>query len=252
MEAVEPGPIAAPVGALTEIASSVLGWETVVNPSAAEIGLSRESDVSSRRRRRNTLALQSVSPQEAIISRIYSLDGVVSLSFRANVTLSDVIIDGVTITSRSIYVCVDGGQNIDIATAILSSSGITDYSGSIVVSVIEPASQQVYQVRFDRPTERTFRARVTVKPSSLDVMTIIPDAIAKGTLGELDGDSGLAVNQDLSAFELAGYINQVEPRIFVTRVETSEDGVTWSSDDVIIKLNEVARLPKSAIQVVVA
>lgn len=62
----------------------------------------------------------------------------------------------------------------------------------------------------------------------------------------------LAVNQDLSAFELAGYINQVEPRIFVTRVETSEDGVVWSSDDVIIKLNEVARLPKSAIQVVVA
>ena len=83
-------------------------------------------------------------------------------------------------------------------------------------------------------------------------MTIIPDAIAQGTLGELDGDSGLAVNQDLSAFELAGYINQVEPRIFVTRVETSEDGVVWSSDDVIIKLNEVARLPKSAIQVVVA
>lgn len=252
MEAVEAGPVAAPVGALTEIASSVLGWETVVNPSAAEIGLSQESDVSSRRRRRNTLALQSVSPQEAIISRIYNLDGVASLSFRANITLADVIIDGVTITSRSIYVCVDGGQNIDIATAILSSSGITDYSGSIVVSVIEPASEQVYLVRFDRPIERTFRARVTVKPSSLDVMTIIPDAIAKGTTGELDGDSGLAVNQDLSAFELAGYINQVEPRIFVTRVETSEDGVTWSSDDVIIKLNEVARLPKSAIQVVVS
>lgn len=252
MEAVEPGPTPAPIGSLTEIASTVLGWETVNNPSAAEIGKSQESDVSSRRRRRNTLALQSVSPQEAIVSRIYNLDDVSSLSFRANITNAPIVIDGVTIMARSIYVCVDGGENIDIATAILASSGITDYSGSIEVSVIEPASGQVYTVRFDRPVERSFFARVTVKPSSLDVMTIIPDAITKGAQGELDGDSGLAVNQDLSAFELSGYINQVEPRIFVTRVETSSDGVTWSSDDVPIKINEVARLPKSAIQVVVA
>lgn len=252
MEAVEPGPTPAPIGSLTEIASTVLGWETVTNPSAAEIGKSQESDVSSRRRRRNTLALQSVSPQEAIISRIYNLDDVSSLSFRANITNAPIVIDGVTIMAKSIYLCVDGGENIDIATAILSSSGITDYSGSIEVNVIEPASGQVYVVRFDRPIERSFFARVTVKPSSLDVMTIIPDAITQGAQGELDGDSGLAVNQDLSAFELAGYINQVEPRIFVTRIETSEDGVTWSSDDVPIKINEVARLPKSAIQVVVA
>lgn len=252
MEAVEPGPTPAPIGSLTEIASTVLGWETVNNPSAAEIGKSQESDVSSRRRRRNTLALQSVSPQEAIVSRIYNLDDVSSLSFRANITSAPIVIDGVTIMAKSIYVCVDGGENIDIATAILASSGITDYSGSIEVNVIEPASEQVYTVRFDRPVERSFFARVTVKPSSLDVMTIIPDAITKGAQGELDGDSGLAVNQDLSAFELSGYINQVEPRIFVTRVETSSDGVTWSSDDVPIKINEVARLPKSAIQVVVA
>ena len=252
MEAVDPGPTPAPIGSLTEIASTVLGWETVNNPSAAEIGKSQESDVSSRRRRRNTLALQSVSPQEAIVSRIYNLDDVSSLSFRANITNDPIVIDGVTIMARSIYVCVDGGENIDIATAILASSGITDYSGSIEVSVVEPASGQVYTVRFDRPVERSFLARVTVKPSSLDVMTIIPDAITKGAQGELDGDSGLAVNQDLSAFELSGYINQVEPRIFVTRIETSSDGATWSSNDVPIKINEVARLPKSAIQVVVA
>lgn len=252
MEAVDPGPTPAPIGSLTEVASSVLGWETVTNPSSAEIGKTQESDVSSRRRRRNTLALQSVGPQEAVISRIYNLDDVASLSFRANITNAPIAIDGVSIMPRSIYICVDGGSEIDIAAAILSSSGITDYSGSVEVSLVEPASGQVYIVRFDRPIERTFRARVTVKPSSLDVMTIIPDAITQGAQGELDGDSGLVVNKDLSSFELSGYVNQVEPRIFVTRIETSEDGSTWSSNDVGIKINEVARLPKSAIQVVVS
>lgn len=254
MEAVEPGPVAAPSGSLTEIASTVLGWETVTNPSPAEIGSSRESDVSSRRRRRQTLALQSVGTQEAIISRIYNLDGVTSLRFRENITGSPLVIDGVvTLVPHSIYVCVDGGESIDIASALLDSKAVgTDFNGSIEVSVIEPFSGQIYSVKFDRPVERTFRARVTVKPSNLDVMTIIPDAITQGAQGELEGDTGLAVNQDLSPFELAGYINQVEPRILVTRVEISEDGITWSSNDAVIKINEVARLPKSAIQVIVS
>lgn len=254
MEAVEPGPVSAPAGSLTEIASTVLGWETVTNPSPAEIGKSRESDVSSRRRRRQTLALQSVGPQEAIISRIYNLDGVTSLSFRENITRSPLVIDGVvTLVPHSIYVCVDGGENIDIASALLDAKAVgPDFNGLIEVNVIEPFSGQIYSVKFDRPIERTFRARVTVKPSNLDVMTIIPDAITQGAQGELEGDTGLEVNQDLSPFELAGYINQVEPRIFVTRVEISEDGITWSSSDVVIKINEVARLPKSAIQVIVA
>lgn len=253
MEAVDPGPVAAPAGSLTEIASTVLGWETVTNPSPAEIGNSRESDVSSRRRRRQTLALQSVGPQEAIISRLYNLDGVTSLSFRENITSSPLVFDGaITLVPHSIYVCVDGGENIDIASALLDAKAVgPDFNGSIEVSVIEPFSGQIYIVKFDRPVERTFRARVTVKPSNLDVMTIIPDAITQGAQGELEGDNGLAVNKDLSPFELAGYINQVEPRIFVARVEISEDGIAWSSDDAIIKINEVARLPKSAIQVIV-
>lgn len=254
MEAVDPGPVSAPAGSLTEIASTVLGWETVTNPSPAQIGSSRESDVSSRRRRRQTLGLQSVGPQEAIISRIYNLGGVTSLSFRENITGSPRVIDGVvTLVPHSIYVCVDGGENIDIASALLDSKAVgPDFNGGIEVSVIEPFSGQIYEVKFDRPTERTFRARVTVKSSNLDIMTIIPDAIIQGANGELEGETGLAVNQNLSPFELAGYINQVEPRIFVNRVEISEDGVTWSSNDVVIKINEVARLPKSAIQVIVA
>lgn len=254
MEAVDPGPVSAPAGSLTEIASTVLGWETVTNPSPAKIGSSRESDVSSRRRRRQTLGLQSVGPQEAIISRIYNLDGVTSLSFRENITGSPLVIDGVvTLVPHSIYVCVDGGENIEIASALLDSKAAgPDFNGGIEVSVIEPFSRQIYEVKFDRPTERTFRARVTVKSSNLDIMTIIPDAITQGANGELEGETGLAVNQNLSPFELAGYINQVEPRIFVARVEISEDGITWSSNDAVIKINEVARLPKSAIQVIVA
>lgn len=252
MEAVDPGPIAAPVNGLTEVASSVLGWETVSNPSPAVLGTNRESDISSRRRRRQTLGLQSVGMPESIISRLYDVDGVRSLSFRENIKDTSIVIDGITLLPHSIYACVEGGSDLDVATALFQSKAVgPNYNGAITVPVTEPSSGQVYEVKFSRAVQRVFRARITVKKSTLDVQTIIPNAIELYVNGELEGDSGLTVNQDLSSFELAGAVNQVEPRIFVLRAETSEDGITWSSNDVPILLNQIAVLPKSAIQVVV-
>lgn len=252
MESVNTGPIAAPIGQLVEVASSVLGWEQVINPNAAELGRVVESDVSSRRRRRQTLALQSVSMVEAIVSRLYDVDGVRSLSFRENITDAPIVIDGVTLVPHSVYACIDGGADADVASALLETkSGGCAWNGLVSLNLVEPASGQIYEVKFDRPIERTFLARVTVKSSTLSVQTIIPAAVALYGAGELEGEAGLVVGSDVSAFEIAGAVNQVEPRIFVTKVELSEDGVTWSSNDVPIAINEVARLPESAVSVII-
>lgn len=252
MESVLTGPIAAAPNTLVQVASSVLGWEQVTNPNAAELGRLVESDVAGRRRRRQTLALQSVALPEAIISRLYDIDGVRSLSFRENVTDASIVIDGVTLVEHSIYVCVEGGTNLEVATALLETKSLgANWNGSVVVNVTEPASGQVYQVKFARPIERTFLARVTVKSSTLDVQRIVPSAIAQYVAGELEGEPGLVIDSDLSPFELAGAVNMVEPRIFVTKVEISENGTTWTTAEIPILLNQVARLPESAVSVIV-
>lgn len=80
----EYGAIEAAVGTLTQIISPVLGWETVTNDNAAEVGKSTQSDVEARAFRKNTLAWQGVSLCEAITSALYYVDGVSSLSFREN------------------------------------------------------------------------------------------------------------------------------------------------------------------------
>jgi len=246
------GPIAAPIGGLNQVASSVLGWEQVYNPIAAVPGSLVESDVASRRRRRQTLALQSVSLPEAITSRLYNIDGVRSLSFRENRTSDNMVIDGITLLPHSIYVCIEGGTDTEVATALLNSKGGgANWNGSIAVGIIEPFSKQSYTVRFDRPIERQYFARITVRSTSLDAQTIIPAAIAAYTAGELDGDTGLVIGADVSPFELSGAINEVEPRIFVAKVEISTDGVSWSSNVSPVAINEVSRLPESAIQVVI-
>jgi len=252
MESVLTGPIAAPANTLVQVASSVLGWEQVTNPNAAELGRLVESDVAGRRRRRQTLALQSVALPEAIISRLYDIDGVRSLSFRENVTDASIVIDGVTLVEHSIYVCVEGGTDLEVATALLETKSLgANWNGAVIVNVTEPASGQVYQVKFARPVVRTFLARVTVKSSTLDVQTIVPAAIAQYVAGELEGEAGLVVDSDLSPFELAGAVNMVEPRIFVTKVEISEDGVTWTTSEIPILLNQVARLPESDVSVII-
>lgn len=252
MESVDTGPIAAAPNTLAQEASSVLGWEQVTNPNAAELGRLVESDVAGRRRRRQTLALQSVALPEAIISRLYDIDGVRSLSFRENVGSTSIVIDGITLAGHSIYVCVEGGTDLEVATALLETKSLgAGWNGLVSVNVVEPASGQTYEVKFDRPIDRTFLARVSVKSSTLDAQRIVPAAIAQYVAGELEGEAGLVVGSDVSAFELAGAVNQVEPRIFVTKVELSEDGITWSSNDVAIAINEVARLSSSAITVVV-
>lgn len=243
MVAESTGPIAAPAGSLTQIASSVLGWEQVTNPAAAELGANRESDIASRKRRRNTLALQSISLVEAVISRVSDVDGVKSLSFRENDSSDILVVDGITLVPKSIWVCVDGGEDADVATALLASkTGGAAWNGDVLVSLIEPASGQAYAVRFDRPQEISRIVRITVKPTTLDAQTIIMGAIASYQSGELDGEDGLVVGEDLSPFEIAGAINEVEPRIFIKKVESSTDGLTWTSAIVEADINQVFRI----------
>lgn len=252
MRSVETGPVGCGAGGLVRVASSVLGWETVNNPADAVLGRVAESDIRTRRRRRNTLAKNTVSVGEAITSALYDIEGVESLSYRENYTDADQVIDGVPLVKHSIYVCVDGGPREEIAVALLRTKTVgAAYNGSETVEVTEPSSGQVYNVKFDRPREITVFCRVTVRKSPFDAQTLIPDAVEKWVAGETDTDDGLAVGRDVSPFEIAAAVNTAEPRLFVLKVELSTDGVTWSTDVIPVQINAVARLRRNAVQVVI-
>ncbi|WP_168415716.1 baseplate J/gp47 family protein [Erwinia amylovora] len=252
MRSVNTGAVGCGAGDLVRVASSVLGWETVNNPTDAVPGRVAESDIRTRRRRRNTLARNTVSVGEAITSALYDIEGVESLSYRENFTDVDRVIDSVPLVKHSIYVCVDGGPREEIAGALLRTKTVgAAYNGSETVEVTEPASGQVYNVKFDRPKDITVFCRVTVRESSIDAQTLIPDVVEKWVAGETKTDDGLAVGRDVSPFEIAAAVNAAEPRLFVLKVELSGDGVTWSTDAIPVQINAVARLRRNAVQVVI-
>lgn len=251
MQSVEFGPIAAPAGQLVQVATSILGWETINNPSSATLGSLQESDIAARARRRNTLALQGVALPEAITSRLYAVDGVRSVAFRENVTDVAATIDGILIGPHSIYVCVQGGTDADVAQALLETKSLgAGWTGTTTVNIVEPFSGQTYAVNFQRPASVTVSIRVTARFNGLDGQTIIPLALQQYADGELEGQDGFVIGEDVTTFEVSGAINQVEPRIFVTNVELSTDGINYASAPIVIGIDEVAAL--GAVQVIPA
>lgn len=251
MRAIETGAIECGVGQLNKVASSVLGWETVHNPSNAVLGRDAESDLQSRRRRKQTLAKNTVSVGEAITSALHELEGVRSLSYRENYTDQPMMFDGITLVPHSIYVCVEGGDKEAIARSLLRTKTLgAAFNGREEVEVLETISGQIYPVKFDRAKEIVLFCRVAVKKATVDAQTIIPAAVESWANGDIDGEGGLVVGRDVSPFEISAGINAVEPRLFITRVELSTDGKAWSSNNYEIKMNEVARLKRSAVQVV--
>ncbi|MFU9003733.1 baseplate J/gp47 family protein [Proteus sp. TSJ240517] len=252
MRAKEYGSITCSIGQLNKVASSVLGWEKVNNLTHAVVGRHAESDIKARRRRKQTLAKNTVSVADAITSSLYELEGVNSLSFRENFNDKALIVDGISLLPHSIYVCIEGGDSHEIAKSLLRTKTIgAAFNGDIEIKVIEPASGQEYPIKFSRPKEISVFCRVSVKKSNIDAQTIIPNALEKWVQGEIDGDNGLVVGREVSPFEISAAVNAVEPHLFVTKVELSTDGKNWNVALIPIGLNQIARLPKGAVQVVI-
>lgn len=253
MTAVEVGPVEVPINGLDTVASAVLGWETVTNPNAAVPGDLEESDIAARARRRSTLALQSMSTTEAIVSAVMAIPEVRSMSFRENVAATTQTIDGISMVAHSIYACVQGGSDDDVAKAIYDAKTAgANYNGAESVVVIDAFSGQAQTVKFDRPVQIPILVRVTVRPTSLDVQNLVRDAIMDYVNGDLEGGMGLTVGVYVYPFEFSGACNQVEPSVVVTNVELSTDGSTWSSAPLVVALDEVATLQRSSITVNIA
>lgn len=252
---VEYGAVPAPAGTLRHIVDSVLGWETVNNTENAKLGQIKQSDESLRLLRRQTLALQGVSISEAITSSLYATEGVQSLQFRENTDSAIRVIDGVSMKPHSIWVCVDGGTNTDIAQALLKNkSAGAGWNGAVEVEAIDPASGQKYTILFDRPTLRNFLTRVMVRAGSsvTDPQVVVREAILAYSENRIDGETGFTVGTSVSPFELAAAVNRFAPSIFVQRLEVSNlSPIDYVTTEITLEIWEKASITPSGIQVIV-
>lgn len=251
------GPISVLPDTLTKVLDDVLGWERGNNPNAAVPGKNEESDVSLRARRKLTLAKQGRSSPEAQVSDLYDTEGVQSLSYRENYTKVDKIIDGIPMVANSVWACVNGGADTDIALSLLNNK--TDgaaWNGAVTVNVREPFSGQTYVVQFDRPTPIPILVRVSVRTigtgTVVDPDTAVPDAIVRYRDGEMEGQRGFVTGGAVSPFELSAAVNYFYPTIFVSKVEiksANDPDAQWTTTEFPIALNQIATVTEGSIQV---
>ncbi len=229
------GEITAPVGTLTSIVTSVIGWETINNTVAATPGTVRESGAPARQRRRDTVGLNARTGGEAIVAALRNA-GVASLQYRQNIFPTTQTIDTIVMVRNSIYVCVDGGTSEDIGRALLSKSGGQAFNGSQSVTVTDPNSSgsQPYVINFDRTTGDEVLIRVTAKvPTSVnDPIATVRQAVLDYANGLIGDNGGFITGQDVAPFEIGSAINMQSPLVSLQNVEISNKATVSYSNAV--------------------
>lgn len=259
------GPIACADGALNTIVTAILGWETVTNnqggtpASVTTLGTVTQGDQGARAFRQNTLAFNGISLAEAITSALYNVTGVRSLFFQENVSNSTQTINDISMISHSVYACVQGGTNTDVAACLLEnkSSGAA-WVGSTTVNVTEPASGQVYAVKFDRPEELAILVQVTTANGNADQVrqAVLDYAAGLISVTNQSGSNGtypgFTVGSDVSPFDIAGAIMAEIPGIYIQNLEIglSPSG-PLSNSPIAVGVNQIATITLNDISIVV-
>ena len=112
------GSIDALPGTLTQIVTVVAGWDTATNAHAATPGTLAENRGAFEQRRYESVALNSRGTAASVYARIMQLKNVIGCVVRENKTNVPKVIDGITLSPHSVYVCVLGGSDGEIATAM--------------------------------------------------------------------------------------------------------------------------------------
>lgn len=237
-----PGAIEAGIGTVNSIATGVLGWETVTNAAAASIGKPEQSDQSLAKFRRLQLGNQGRRTVVAIKGNLAKVEGFGSMTFRENRADTQQVIDDITMKPHSIYVCVDGGTNLDVAEAIKeAASDGAGFNGSTSQQVKDPVSGQTEVILFDRPSLININIEIGVRIASGTVTTeAIKKSITDYAAGLVGDSEGFVVGADVSPFDIAAAVTEEHPGLFVGLCTVGKDGATKVPTEIDIKLKEKA------------
>ena len=203
-----------------------------------------------RYRQRNSVALPSQGLVEGTQSAIFNVEGVTDCLVQENDNNTSIVVQGVTLPPNSITCVVKGGSEQDIADVIFYHKNQGCYTnGSIEVPQYDHYNNVTY-IRFSRPTQVDIKVQMTLRPIQ-GYSSEIAEMIKENLVAYIDS---LNISKDVSMGVLYSVINSVmpdlkEPIFAIESLQMGKVGGSFSTNDIIIKLNEEARLDASNVTI---
>lgn len=150
------GAINALIGQITIIFTSQFGWTSVTNASAAILGQPVETDAQLRGRQALSVELPSITLLTGTIAAIAATKGVTRYNVVENATNAT---DANGNPAHSVTAVVEGGVDLDIATAIYNNRGIGPLTNPtatnpVTVSITDPSTGIITLIGFARPSNK--------------------------------------------------------------------------------------------------
>lgn len=249
---VEKGPVPCPVGALTKIIDGTLGWETITNETPAVLGQLRQSDASYKQEFYDNGLFSGMSLIEDYDNALMQVENVISARVIENGLSTTKVVDNITLLAHSVYACVDGGNDTDIANALFyrksAGSNWTGLTGqTVTVDVVDETYGDTYQIIFNRPNQVQIYATVTASAGTStstnledDIKTVISNYINIHKIGE-----------NLSILQLAQAINTALPGIVLNSIAIGTSAGSQTTSDITIHVNQVAKVTATNITVTI-
>lgn len=185
-QTVDVGAIPIGAGTCNKIITVIAGWDTVTNENAGVVGQLEESRAALETRRALSVAKNSHGSRLALQGSIATIDEVLDCLVLENKSNASVTIQGVSLISHSVAICVYGGADEAIAEMIYNKldAGCGTNGGTTVTYVSEDGVPNSYQIV--RPTPTNVYIEVKINETSTTPATI-EDDIKNALLDDFNG-----------------------------------------------------------------
>lgn len=255
-QATKTGPIACPAGSLNTIYRVVPGWDTITNAADGAPGQDKETRAQFEGRRSASVAINAAGILPAIRGAVLGVTGVSDAYVTENDTGSTATIGGVSIPAHSLYVCIQGGADADVARAIWSRKppGCA-YAGSTTVTVQDTGSGYAppypsYSVKFTRPTAVPLYLAVSIASTSAvpsDALQQVRGAVAR-VLAGIDGGDRPTIGSTVYALRFTCAIQALGPWAKVIGIAIGTSASPTGSS-VALNIDQIATMPPANVTV---
>lgn len=232
------GPIPCASGELNQIYRAVPGWDAVSNTSPGVVGVDVESRIAFETRRRQSVARNSRNQDGAMLAALLETDGVLDAYVWSNRTGETVTV-GTTnfpVLPHSVYACVYGGEDADVAEAIFRTynpganlNGTTHYTVYDNVNYLPPYPSYDMQWLKASPTRVYFTVQIdsSLNPPS-DITQQVKNMIISVFNGEYDGIVKARIGSTINAGKYYAPVISISPEtVGILLLQVSLNGSTY-------------------------